>query len=73
MNTTASAFTIPEFCDAHRISRTHFYALTKAGKTPRVMKLGRRTLISLEAAADWRAQMERESSASVAELARAEA
>lgn len=50
--------TINEFCDDYRVSRTHFYALVKAGKGPRLMKIGRRTLISAEAANDWRRQVE---------------
>lgn len=50
--------TIPQFCDAHNISRTHLYELIKQGKGPRLMKVGRRTLISTEAAADWRQAME---------------
>jgi predicted DNA-binding transcriptional regulator AlpA len=50
--------TIPQFCDAHNISRTHFYELIKQGKAPRRMKVGRRTLISAEAACDWRRAME---------------
>ena len=33
----------------------------KDGRGPRMMKLGRRTLISAEAAADWRRQIELES------------
>lgn len=53
------AFSVPEFCDSHRISRAKFYAELKNGNGPRIMKVGRRTLISLEAAADWRRAMER--------------
>jgi predicted DNA-binding transcriptional regulator AlpA len=53
------AFTVPEFCEAHgRMSRFLFYELVKGGKGPRLMKIGRRTLISQEAAADWRRAME---------------
>ena len=55
-----SAATIAQFCTAHNISRTHFYELIKLGKGPRHMKVGRRTLISAEAAAEWRLRMERE-------------
>lgn len=51
-------YTVPQFLDGHNISRTHFYELIKHGKGPRLMKLGRRTLISAEAAAEWRAAME---------------
>ena len=55
-----STATVPQFCDGHNISRTHFYELIKQGKAPRLMKVGRRTLISLEAAADWRRRVEAE-------------
>ena len=54
------ASTIPDFCADHSISRTHFYELAKQGKAPRLIKLGRRTLISAESAAEWRLRMERE-------------
>ena len=53
-----SAYTIAEFCSEHRVSRTHLYMMVKAGKGPRLMKLGRRVLISVEAAADWRRSIE---------------
>lgn len=53
-------YTVPQFLDGHNISRTHFYELIKHGKGPRLMKIGRRTLISAEAAAEWRKQMEAE-------------
>ncbi|MGE4238690.1 hypothetical protein [Hydrogenophaga sp.] len=55
-----AAATVPQFCDGHNISRTHFYELIKQGRAPRLMKVGRRTLISSEAAADWRRRMEAE-------------
>ena len=52
------AFSIPEFCRRHGISRAHFYNLSKSGDGPAVMRVGRRTLISAEAAAEWRRRME---------------
>lgn len=58
------AATIPQFCDGHNISRTHFYQLLKEGRGPRLMKVGRRTLISQEAAVEWRRRMEAETAAS---------
>jgi predicted DNA-binding transcriptional regulator AlpA len=59
MNTDSrSAFSIPEFCAAHSISRALFYLLLREGRAPAVMKVGRRTLISIEAAAAWRRRME---------------
>ena len=48
------ALSIPEFCDAHGISEGFFYKLKKKGEGPREMKVGARTLITLESAADWR-------------------
>ncbi len=56
---TKLALTVDEFSQAHGISRGTFYNLLKEGKGPAVMKCGARTLISIEAAADWRRQMER--------------
>ena len=54
------AYTVPQFCGSFSLSRTHFYALLKEGKGPRLMKVGRRTLISAQAAADWCKRMEDE-------------
>jgi hypothetical protein len=48
------AFTVAEFCDSHRISRTKLYNLWKTGAGPRQMRVGTKILISVEAAADWR-------------------
>jgi hypothetical protein len=52
------AYSPTQFCDQHGIARTTFYALLKNGRGPRTFKVGRRTLISVEAATDWRARME---------------
>jgi len=57
------AFTVLEFCETHRISRALFYILQREGRGPRVMKAGRRTLVSREAAADWRSRMESQEAA----------
>jgi predicted DNA-binding transcriptional regulator AlpA len=48
------ALSIPEFCKAHGISEGFFYKLKKQGEGPREMKVGARTLISFESAAEWR-------------------
>lgn len=53
-----AAFSVDEFCAAHTITKPTFYKILKAGQGPRIMKAGTRTLISVEAAADWRRQME---------------
>ena len=48
------ALSIREFCAAHGISEGFFYKLKKKGEGPREMKVGARTLITLESAAEWR-------------------
>jgi predicted DNA-binding transcriptional regulator AlpA len=53
-------FSVAEFCYQHGISRGTFYKLAKERLRPKAAKIGRRTLISTEAAAEWRARMERE-------------
>jgi predicted DNA-binding transcriptional regulator AlpA len=56
--TGKAAFSIDEFCTDHGISRATFYNLKKIGRAPLEMKIGARRLISVEAAAAWRRQME---------------
>ena len=59
---TKPCYTVNEFCAEHGgISRVLFYKLLKENRGPRLMKVGRRTMVTAEAAADWRKQMERES------------
>ena len=48
------ALSILEFCDAHGISEGFYYKLKRQCKGPREMKVGARTLISFESAAEWR-------------------
>jgi len=52
------ASSIDEFCAAHCLSRSMFYKLICQGRAPRLMTVGTRKLISEEAAAEWRRQME---------------
>lgn len=63
MNTEQQAYSIPQFCSAHCISRALFYVLLKNGQAPDIMKLGRRTLISAEAAEMWRKKITASTSA----------
>ena len=49
------AFSIREFCLAHRISVPFYFRLKAQGLGPREMKLGARRIISAEAATEWRA------------------
>jgi excisionase family DNA binding protein len=59
----ADAYTVEEFCSRHRITKRRFYELISEGRGPRLMRLGRRPLISREAAADFRRALEIESAA----------
>jgi predicted DNA-binding transcriptional regulator AlpA len=52
------AVSIDAFCKAHSISRATFYNLKKRGKAPKTLLVGRRRLVSHEAAATWRRSME---------------
>jgi hypothetical protein len=54
-------YSVSEFCREHGISRALFYTLLRKGQAPHVIKAGRRTLISHEAAEDWRLSGERRS------------
>ncbi len=53
-----AAFSVAEFCREHGISRGLFYNMLREGRGPLVIKAGRRTLISHEAAEEWRRRME---------------
>ena len=48
------AYSIAEFCEALGISVDLYFKLQRSGLGPRVMKASARTLISHEAAAEWR-------------------
>lgn len=56
--TGPATYTVPEFCEAHRISVTALYAMWAKGEGPESMRVGSRRLLSLEAAARWLAAME---------------
>jgi predicted DNA-binding transcriptional regulator AlpA len=64
------ALSIREFCRAHGISEGFFYKLKKQGEGPREMKVGARTLISFESAAEWRRAREAQHSRGHCECAR---
>lgn len=58
------AFTIAEFCAAHRISRAQYYEMKRLNEGPDEMHAKNKILISMEAAARWR--QEREGAAAAA-------
>lgn len=45
---------IEQFCQSHSISRAFFNKLRQSNQAPDLIMVGRRVLISTEAAADWR-------------------
>lgn len=55
-----AAFTVAEFCESHRLSRSALYKMWAAGKGPRIMRVGSKVLISIEAAEAWRREREAE-------------
>jgi hypothetical protein len=57
------AFTIPEFCVAHRISTSFYFKLKQQGSGPAEMQVGTRRIISKESAAAWRVARTAESAA----------
>jgi predicted DNA-binding transcriptional regulator AlpA len=52
------AFSVLEFCQVHGISKSLFYKLRQEGRGPKTIKLGRRTLITRQAATEWRTSLE---------------
>jgi hypothetical protein len=53
-----SAYSIEQFCQAHGISIDLYFKMQRQGLGPATMKVGGRTLISIEAAAAWRSERE---------------
>ena len=53
MNVDPQAYSVPGFCQAVGISKSLFYKLCQEGRGPKTLKVGRRTLVSKSAAAEW--------------------
>jgi hypothetical protein len=53
------AFSIPDFCRRHRISESFYHKLKNQGLGPATMRVGKRVLISRDAAKRWRNQHSR--------------
>ncbi len=52
------AYSIPEFCLRHGFSQAKYFQIAAVGEGPRVMRVGKRVLISREAATEWRRSRE---------------
>jgi hypothetical protein len=57
------ARSIDEFAKANGFCRATFYNLKKHGKAPKTFLVGRRRLVSDQAAAEWQRAMEDQASA----------
>jgi hypothetical protein len=53
-----ACYSIRQFCTAHGISEDMFFKLQRQGLAPKTMRVGARTLVSVEAAAEWRRERE---------------
>jgi hypothetical protein len=58
-----AAYWIEEFCAAHGLAVSTYYKLKNLGLGPDEMHVGRRRLISFEAAERWRCQREKATAA----------
>jgi predicted DNA-binding transcriptional regulator AlpA len=52
------SLSINEFCALHGISPSLYFKISAAGEGPKTFKIGRRTLITESAAAEWVASRE---------------
>jgi hypothetical protein len=65
------AYSVSEWCQHRGICPATFYNRLPFGEMPAVVKIGRRTIITAEADAEWRQRMERQSVAEAPRLDRA--
>ena len=61
MTNVKEACSVSEFCEAFGLCHATFYNLLKTGRGPKIMKVGRRTLISEVAKQEWCRCMEQQS------------
>lgn len=54
------AYSVAEFCASYNVSKSTFYKMARNGTGPRLMRVGERTLVSVEAADEWRRRLESE-------------
>lgn len=58
-----AVYTVTEFAKAHKISVSMLYKMRAEGQGPDILKIGSRTLISIESARRWRAAREKATAA----------
>ena len=47
------AYTVAEFLEVYKLSRSTFYRLLKSGEAPAVMRVRRKLLVSVDDAESW--------------------
>ena len=53
-------YTVKQFTQTYNLSRSTIYRLWRDGRGPRVLRVGRKVLITVEAAQEWARAMEAE-------------
>ena len=53
-------YTVKQFTQTYNLSRSTIYRLWRDGRGPRVLRVGRKVLITVEAAQEWARSMEAE-------------
>ncbi|MGC2048293.1 MAG: hypothetical protein WA635_06760 [Gallionella sp.] len=61
MSVEQRAYSISDFCKAYGFSRATFYNLQKSGQAPDTLKIGKRPIITIEAADRWQKKLEAQS------------
>ena len=56
---------VTEFCQRHGFSKSFLYGEWRRGKGPRFLQVGDRRIITREAGADWRRELEAEAAATL--------
>ena len=63
MSDDSYSYTVNEFCEVERISRSMFYKLKSQGKGPRVYYIGNVQRVTHQARQDWHREREAEAAA----------
>jgi hypothetical protein len=63
------AYSVRKFAKRHDLSPSFVYAEWRAGRGPRYMQVGDRRIITREAGADWRRELEAETRKAALETA----
>ena len=65
---TESVYTVRQFCEAERISRSLLYSLWQQSRGPRFFLVGSHRRITEQARQDWHRELEAETAAKIATM-----